>query len=405
MYYICLDTNAWIYLVNGMEPVKLLHFIEDQVELGTITLLVPELTVSEWNENKGNIKQAVFKELNAAMDNFERITKAISRRTADAFEFLFTSKDDHRLEEKYFDNISNDIKANRAKLEDAIGQNIISVEKLFEHKSTIRLPTTAESKMQAADLALQKKAPFLKKNSFADATILMVFCNYLRESGIDGGIFISYNSEDYCLKENKSKSLHPHLAPFIDDVQAKFYIYTGEAMNSIEQVLTEQELSRIREIQEEWEEHYCEVCTENRRYSSLYFSEPFDIDNENNIGGSVVTGNELSLNDAKRVVAEESLVTSIQTAQCSYCGVDHFLCQKCGSVNALWDDMYNERIECEGCGIPYIFEQSYDYHDGGGVEIRIPKDLKLCQGCNDEFEELSDSGLCVECEEEYATGD
>ncbi len=76
---------------------------------------------------------------------------------------------------------------------------------------------------------------------------------------------------------------------------------------------------------------------------------------------------------------------------------------KCGSVNALWDGMYNERTECEGCGTPYFFEQNYDYRDGGGLEIRILADLKVCQGCNNEFKELSDSELCSACEENYGT--
>jgi len=404
MYYICLDTNAWIYLANGMEPVKLLHYIEEQASKGAITLLVPELTVEEWERNKVNIKKGVLKELTNATDNFKRLTKAISQRTADAFEFLFTTPDVFAIEEEYFDNITRDIMSNRKKLEEAIEKNIESVEKLFANGRTIRLPTTDKSKLQSADLALDKKAPFLKKNSFADAVILMAFCNYLKENNITDGMFVSYNSEDYCLKENGNKSLHPDLQPFMDEVGAKFYTVIGEAMNTIETILSAEEMARIREVQEEWKSHFCEVCEDNRRHSELFFSEPFEIDNENEDFEPVSTDIEIPFKDLERRTPKTlDLVKTIQLAQCSYCGTEHYLCQKCGSLNCLWDSMYNDRTECEGCGTPYYFDQTYDYSNGGALEIRVLADLKVCQGCNNEFEDLSDSGLCEACEERYGT--
>jgi hypothetical protein len=404
MYYISLDTNAWIYLANGMEPVKLLHYIEAQVAKGNITLIVPELTIEEWQRNKSGIKVGVLKELNSATDHFKRITRAITQRTADAFEFLFTSMDLARIEEDYFDNITKNILSNKAKLEEVIDQNILSVEKLFQHENTVRLPTTDLSKLQSSELALQKKAPFIKKNSFADAVILMTFCNYLKERAIESGIFISYNSEDYCLKENGHKILHPDLQPFLDEIKAKFYTVIGEAINTIEKVLTNEELARIKEVQEEWDDHYCEVCEENRRHSELFFSEPFAIDNENDIPEAVDYDTEIPFVDAEKIAAKPNdLVKTIQMAQCSYCGTEHYLCQKCGSVNCLWDSMYNTRIECAGCGSPYYFDQKYDYRDGGALEIRVPADKKICQGCNNDFDKLSDSGLCSECEEKYGT--
>lgn len=309
-----------------------------------------------------------------------------------------------RIEEDYFDNITQNIISNKTKLEEAIDQNIASVEMLFQHEKTIRLPITDLSKLQSSELALQKKAPFIKKNSFADAVILMTFCNYLKEQAIEGGIFVRYNSEDYCLKENGTKTLHPDLQPFLDAIKAKFYTVIGEAINTIEKVLTNEELARIKEVQEEWDEHYCEVCQDNRRHSELFFSEPFPIENENDIPETIDYDVEIPFADAEKLAAKRSdLVRAIQMAQCSYCGTDHYLCQKCGSSNCLWDSMYNTRIECEGCDTPYVFKQTYDYRDGGELEITIPADMKICQGCNDEFRELSDSKLCPACEEKYGT--
>jgi len=403
MYYICLDTNAWIYLANGREPVKLLHYIESQVIKGTIKLIVPELVIEEWDRNKDNIKTEILADLKNATDNFKRITKAITKRTSDAFEFLFNGES-KSIDEEYFTKINDDIKANKEKLETAINQNISLIEMLFNHPNTIKLKTTDLCIKQAADLALQKKAPFLKKNSFADAVILLSFCNYIEENKIASGIFISYNHEDYCKKENNRRFLHPDLQPFITKASAKFFTVIGEAINTIEKVLTEEELLRIHEVQEEWEVHYCEVCEDNRRYSELFFSDPFDIDNENIISYPAGNDPELPLprleNQRSKPISQ---ITTIQLSQCSYCGTEHYMCQKCGSVHALWDHMYNERTECEGCGTPYYFDRSYSHRGDDELQIRVLKDLKTCQGCNNDFEELSDSGLCQACEEHYGT--
>jgi hypothetical protein len=403
MHYICLDTNAWIYLANGLEPVKILHFIDEQVRKGTITLLVPELTTEEWMRNKPGITKDVLKELNSATENLKRLTKAISERTADAFEFLFTTLDVESLDEEAFENISRDIQSKRKKLEEAIEKNIKVVEELFGYPSTIKLPTTEQSKLQSAELALKKKAPFVKKNSFADAVILMVFCNYLKENNIFGGMFISYNSEDYCIKENGKKHFHPDLQPFLDDIKGKFYTVIGEAINTVETILTEQEMARIKEVQDDWTPRFCEVCEGNRRHSDLFFSQPFEIENENKI--ELLPSNDMEIpfkNITKPQRKAKEFIHTIQMAQCSYCGTDHYLCEKCGSMNCLWDHMYNERTECEGCGTPYFFDRS-GLWNGGELKIRVLEDLKVCQSCNEEFEDLSDSNLCTECEEHYGT--
>ncbi|MEA5406045.1 hypothetical protein VB776_24110 [Arcicella sp. DC2W] len=65
MHYISLDTNTWIYLANGTEPVRLLHFIKQEVERGNITILLPEIVSSEWDLHKDKtVRQGSIKHFN-----------------------------------------------------------------------------------------------------------------------------------------------------------------------------------------------------------------------------------------------------------------------------------------------------------------------------------------------------
>ncbi|RYX87541.1 hypothetical protein EON73_01205 [bacterium] len=77
MHYLTLDTNTWIYLANGTEPVRLLTFIKQEMDKKNITLLLPEIVVKEWDKNKdkavkqGGLKH--YKDVNEALDRIQKL--------------------------------------------------------------------------------------------------------------------------------------------------------------------------------------------------------------------------------------------------------------------------------------------------------------------------------------------
>ena len=76
MHYLTLDTNTWIYLANGTEPVRLLSFIKQEVNKGNITILLPDIIVKEWNKNKDKaVKQGGLKHFKDVNEAFEKTTE------------------------------------------------------------------------------------------------------------------------------------------------------------------------------------------------------------------------------------------------------------------------------------------------------------------------------------------
>ena len=81
MYYLTLDTNTWIYLANGTEPVRLLTFIKQEVDKGYVTILLPEIIIKEWDRNKDNaVKQGSIKHFNDITYALDRILKLLGDR-------------------------------------------------------------------------------------------------------------------------------------------------------------------------------------------------------------------------------------------------------------------------------------------------------------------------------------
>jgi hypothetical protein len=105
---------------------------------------------------------------------------------------------------------------------------------------------------------------------------------------------------------------------------------------------------------EEYEEEYCEVCSENERLSIIDYWP----------GGEFVDGRN-----------GENIQGEIEIAECGYCGTTHFKCVLCSSVNALWDHKLDQETECEGCGATYLIDTSSDLdHIGEGYSYKLLAD-------------------------------
>ncbi len=77
---------------------------------------------------------------------------------------------------------------------------------------------------------------------------------------------------------------------------------------------------------------------------------------------------------------------------------------RCRSLNAIWEDEYNQSKECEGCGLNYIVNRTYDRNAIEEIEYIIPKAIKTCDGCGHEFEYMIEN-LCTDCENKYSYGE
>ncbi len=409
MHYICLDTNTWIYLANGTEPVRLLDYIDKEVEKNNIVILLPETIISEWEDHKdktvmkGSMKH--FKDINTALN---RILKLLGDKgEKDILNFLFDNKDDT----DYFKDFIISFNKKKEEVQNAVSHNIKLIDNLFKTKSTL-IPIEDKVYKKAGQFALAKKAPFKGKNSFADALILFSLLDYVKEKSIEESIFISYNTDDFCEKKEGKKILHPDLKDEFSESKCRYFKIVGEALNTIEKdIVTKEELVIIEELQNDFSHNddleFCEICQENNnRISALYFSEVELADERTEV--IIDDPNQAEFDFAKSLPKTKGIgrQASINVGSCNWCSSEHFKCVDCGYSNAVWEGEFNKPKECESCGLEYLVSKKYDRNGIESVEYSIHKNTETCEKCGQEFnKDDMIENLCFDCENEYSYGE
>jgi hypothetical protein len=401
MHYLALDTNTWIYLANGTEPAKLLNFIQSEADKGNIKLLVPQIIIKEWNANKEKaVKKTTALHFNNVLDALERIIKLLGDKAERAkWEFLLNDEHKKELENAgYFKDVCEKVKAQRKHIENAVAENIRTIDELFNHRNTVVIDISDQVIIKASQLALEKKAPFGKKNSFADALIFFSFIKYVRDNSITGAFFITYNTDDFCLKKDNKYVFHPDLEPELLGSGSKFYQWVGEALKTIENdIITNEELELIAEAQEYKHTReaivYCDVCDEmNGWKNEVHFH---------------YTPTDLIDTRHEKHKSKGEQYRKVYTGGCSWCNTEHILCVKCGTAVAFWDGDYDKPKECEGgCGLIYLIDTSDDRENAGFDYVyMLVSETSVCEKCGEDFivEELH-SGICNSCEDEYSYG-
>ena len=253
--------------------------------------------------------------------------------------------------------------------------------------------------MKSGNYAIEKKKPFGGKNSFADALILFSFLDYVKLNDIEGAFFISYNTEDFCKRENGKKKLHTDLIEEFNESKALFFKTVGEALRTIkEDIISKEELDLIEEEMDiDYQSsnfHYCNICADNgNRQNKIHFVEPKELKDERVVPANIQTSYNYfpsltHLNDNQ----------TIEIGYCSVCDSQHFICIGCDSLNPVWEIDLNERIDCNGCNEEYIIkakQDSYGYHS---FEYILPRIKDHCEKCGQDFniEDLI-AGRCADC--------
>ena len=128
-------------------------------------------------------------------------------------------------------------------------EEVRKVETLFSHATTEVLDISDSVKVQAADLALAKKAPFHKnKNSMADALIIISTIQFASSTEPNTCIFVSNNTDDFSSDESKNE-IHIDLKEMFAEYKVSYSINIGLALNQIENNIVDDE--EIREIEQE----------------------------------------------------------------------------------------------------------------------------------------------------------
>ena len=233
MIYLILDTNNWIYLANGLDPInnkhhdslhfELLQSLLDLTNDKKIQVLVNDIVLDEWNRNKIHC-YAKIKSLKNKLLNKTNAFKDIEK---------YATSNVQQLQNEYSAGIENEILKNN--------HHIQNVED-FLHNKCIKTEISESLKVLIFELSIKNEPPFHnKKNNVGDAAILLSSVNYLKENDSVWGnpaIFISNNIEEYTDGENLTE-FHPHLRTLTSPVDIKFERVLPSALNISKKVIVQ----------------------------------------------------------------------------------------------------------------------------------------------------------------------
>lgn len=409
--YIFLDTNNWIYLSNGFNILsnkhdelhfKIFDFIKKHTADNNLVFLINDIVIEEWERNKKNTENQIkdlTNKLNSYIKKLDLIKQVLNGE-----------------EDQYIEVLKGKI---TTELESRIEQHkehIKEVEDFLKTK-TKKIAVLDSIKIQATDMAVQKKAPFIgdKKNSMADALILLSSIDHIKRNlGFElpfsddkdlmypESYFVSSNKGDFSNPDNREK-IHADLQPLLDTTSTQFYYTLAQLIRSIEEeFLTKEEEERL---EAEHDEHYtsCDFC--NQPYESVHISDPFMVLDENKVQ-SDDRQLEFSYDGTEGVEKPKTSLVDFQTklrdAHCNYCSASYIVCE-CGEFTYI--EEYNEVFECKGeCGNFFIVNADIDTK---GMIHSLDYEIRVrptkCQKCGrSDVPMFEETDLCVECENFYS---
>lgn len=393
--YVFLDTNNWIYLANGFNVqsrkhddlhYKLFDFIEAQVDQGKLVVLVNEIIFIEFERNKTHT--------NDKIEDIEKKKTGYNNTLKSLKEFI---PEDSAV----IDELRNHLKAEADKKTQAEKQHVVKVQEFLNNK-TKRIEVKSEHKIDASDMALAKKAPFIgeKKNSMADALMLLSAVDHICKNEmirwhifddseaieyLPKSFFVSSNSGDFSDPAD-AKSIHPDLVDILKRSGTIFHHSLTPLLQSLEaELLTEEEEVVIEEAV--WQ--HCEIC--DYEFSNIDYSLRFEVFDPRKTVDTMDTHQLPIFNDQKTT----NPYIRLRTAQCDHCGVDFLECPECDELIQV--DGYNKKIECPCGDFKFILNAERDrkgvYYEG---EYEIVIDYK-CDQCDKEVDSVNEDGICDEC--------
>ena len=210
-----LDTCVWLDLAGNDANEPLLGALETLCRQHVIDIVVPQLVLSEFANNKDRVIRESGKSLAGVL------------KRARAAVWTHGDKRKRRNAAAVLDDIEH--KLNSAP--DNIAQAIARIEKIFTH--SIRCGTNDEAVLRASKRALQKQAPFHNgRNNFADALILELY-GQLVESGKGRCVFVTHNVKDFSALNADQRLPHPDIAQHFSRIKSRYFIKLIDALRAL----------------------------------------------------------------------------------------------------------------------------------------------------------------------------
>lgn len=223
------------------------------MEKGHVRIVLSEVVIDEFNRNKENVMEKARATIKARVQSITNLENNLHDQVPEYTTVMETIQ--KNMDRLLRFNVDRKLKA----VEDLIGQAEI-------------LPVTDQMKVEAANWALAKMAPFFgdkeadkkekdisDKNSMGDALIFMGARDYSIPEG-DRLIFVSENHTDFSDVKQRKQYIHPNLEPMLTnsheycinfaEVIGKLVVQTGIEVLSREEAKREAQQWEYYELRE-----------------------------------------------------------------------------------------------------------------------------------------------------------
>lgn len=220
MFNMLIDTCVWLDLAKDPKQVPVLGVIEELLRLGKISVIVPRVVLDEFRRNRERIAKESAKSLST---HFRLVKEAIGRTGGD--------KKKMRVVLSHLDDVDHKIPIIGG---EAVG-TLDRIEKLLIASPIIE-PSEAV-RLRAAQRAIEKKAPFHHgKNAMADAILIEVYADYVRDKAASGVrfAFITHNKSDFSIEHGSHKMPHLDIASLFSRIKSLYFINLPEALRRVE---------------------------------------------------------------------------------------------------------------------------------------------------------------------------
>ncbi|MCD2195695.1 PIN domain-containing protein [Actinomycetospora endophytica] len=253
MLRLLIDTCIWLDIAKNREGRKVIHPLASLVLNDMIDLIVPGVVREEFQRNRPRAEDAVSKQV---QDRVRAIRQDIREHGGVAAG-------------DWIDELNHQVPF----LSASAVQNFAEIDDLLSKGRPVEF--SEDVRKQVIHRGLAKQAPFLEKNSTADALLIECFGEVTRREGgaQDEFLFVTSNSRDFSARGGDQRVPHPDIAEFFKEPNAH-YIYGAETLaTTLRELIPEyEELEAEAEAFDEEPRTLADiVAAENERFDKIWY--------------------------------------------------------------------------------------------------------------------------------------
>jgi hypothetical protein len=219
MFKLLIDTCVWLDIAKDTRQAPLLDVMDEMIRQRLISVLVPDLLLTEFRRNRARIAADSAKSMSS---HFRLVKDAIGR----------IGGDEKRVKSvlSHLDDVSHKIPL----VGGAAGAALDRIEKTLAAGSPV--PMNHGIRLRAAQRAIDKRAPFHRdKNSMADAMLIETYADCVGAKGAVGSrfAFVTHNKADFSTPNGNQKLPHPDIASYFSRIKSLYFINLVEALRRV----------------------------------------------------------------------------------------------------------------------------------------------------------------------------